>query len=431
MRPLLLLMTFLLSTHLLKAQDDCTDRFQKIVFPRLDFDGNVDYESWAKYNGGKPLRYDVYSPRNDTAELRPLIVLWHGGAFVDLIKKNSPDILRLAKDLAKAGYVVITPDYRGMVDLTGFGNEEEIIKVVVGSTLDANDAFCHIFSQIDNGNPYRIDKNQIFSGGVSAGAIIGLHGLLLNKTDQLGEKIAGYAREIDNGRIDDVLENKFCGNFNYIKAFFSVSGALIDTNLIEPTDMKFFHIHGTEDEFVAYNVGSPLWGLTAAPDLYGGKPIHEKMIEKGIDSEIMVYEGGGHVPYLNIDLESLAQDLTLINEKKYAECFNKILDFLFPMVNCEKKSPTPTGIKEYISNEVQVYPNPSNQIITVRIPQHLDGRLEILDISGKKISSQEWRGQSTVLNVQSLEDGMYLLQIVPSKSSEKTFIHKFIKNSSL
>lgn len=431
MRIFLIFMTFVLSIPLLKAQEECTDRFQKIVFPKLEFDGNVDYESWAKYNGGKKLRYDVYSPRGDSAELRPLIVLWHGGAFVDLIKKNSPDILRLAKDLAKAGYVVITPDYRGMVDLTGFGNEEEIIKVVVGATLDANDAFCHIFSQIENGNPYRIDKNQIFSGGVSAGAIIGLHGLLLNQTEQLGEKIAGYARKIDNGRIDEVLENKFCGNFDYIKAFFSVSGALIDTSLIEHTDIKFFHIHGTNDDFVAYNVGSPLWGLTAAPDLYGGKPIHEKMIEKGIDSEIMVYEGGGHVPYLNIDLESLAQDLNLINEVKYAECFNRILDFLFPMVTCEKKSPTPTAIRDHISNEVQVYPNPSNQIISIRIPQHLDGRLDILDISGKKISSQDWRGLSAVMNIQDLEDGMYILQIVPKATNEKTYIHKFIKNSSL
>ncbi|MCO5247563.1 MAG: hypothetical protein M9887_01230 [Chitinophagales bacterium] len=117
----------------------------------------------------------------------------------------------MAKSLAKMGYVVITPDYRGLLNLNGFQKEEDLIKVVVEATLDANDLVCHVLSQIDNGNPYRINKNEMFGGGSSAGSVIDLHGIFLNKADDLGEQFAKWAREVDDGRIDEVLAEKFCG----------------------------------------------------------------------------------------------------------------------------------------------------------------------------------------------------------------------------
>lgn len=417
---------FLLTGILLSyAQDECTDRYQKVVFPTVILNGQVDFESWSKHNGGRLLRYDVYAPKGDTAALRPCIILWHGGAFVDAIKKNSPDIVTLAKDLAKMGYVVITPDYRGLRDLTGFGRTEDMIKVVVGSTLDANDAVCHVLSEIENGNPHRINKNEIFAGGVSAGAIIGLHGLFLNNADELGSQYAGWAREIDNGRIDDVLSGKFCGNPDIIKGFFSVSGALVDTNFIQPTSVKFLHIHGTHDDFVPFDVGQPLWGFTAAPDLYGSKPIHEKSLQLGIQSEFIIYEGGGHVPYLNLD-EELLTSLNLINKKKYAECLTAISSFLFDQLACEKKIAPVTSAKTRNSIELNFYPNPASQSFQINMPESRQWQIQIFDITGKSVLKNNFNGKQYLQSINGLSEGMYIVHLHNLLETNNIYVGKII-----
>lgn len=416
----------LLGLPLIHAQEECTERYRSTVFRTVSLDGQVDFESWSKQNGGRLLRYDVYSPKDDTAALRPLIILWHGGAFVDAIKKNSPDIVTLAKDLAKMGYVVITPDYRGIRDLTGFGRTEDMIKVVVGSTLDANDAVCHVLSEIENGNPHRINKDEIFAGGVSAGAIIGLHGLFLNNTDELGSQFAGWAREIDNGRIDDVLASKFCGHPNIIKGFFSVSGALVDTSFIQPTSVKFLHIHGTHDDFVPFDVGQPLWGLTAAPDLYGSKPIHEKSLQSGIASEFIIYEGGGHVPYLNLD-EELLTSLSLINKRKYNECLNAISNFLFNQINCEKKEEIVTSVRGNQNIELSFYPNPVKNAFYINMPESKQWQIQIFDLTGKIVLQNSFTGNNYTQTTEKLSKGMFIVQISNLHDTDKIYAGKFIR----
>ncbi len=417
---------FLTGIFFLHAQDECTGRYREIVFRSVALDGQVDFESWSKHNGGRVLRYDVYSPKDDTASLRPLIILWHGGAFVDAIKKNSPDIVTLAKDLAKMGYVVVAPDYRGLRDLTGFGRTEDMIKVVVGSTLDANDAVCHVLSQIENGNPHRINKDEIFAGGVSAGAIIGLHGLFLNNTDDLGTQFAGWAREIDNGRIDDVLANKFCGNSNIIKGFFSVSGAIVDTAIIKHTDMKFLHIHGTHDDFVPFDVGQPLWGLTAAPDLYGSKPVHEKLWQLGVQSDFIIYEGGSHVPYLNLD-EELLTSLNLINKKKYDECLTAISSFLFDQLTCEKKIAPVTSVKGRNSIELNFYPNPATQSFQINMPENRQWQVQIFDLTGKMVLQNSFSGNNYTQTTDLLSKGMFIVQINELNESNLLYVGKIVR----
>lgn len=417
---------FFTGVLLLNAQDECTGRYREIVFRSVALDGQIDFESWSKHNGGRLLRYDVYSPKGDTASLRPCIILWHGGAFVDAIKKNSPDIVTLAKDLAKMGYVVITPDYRGLRDLTGFGRTEDMIKVVVGSTLDANDAVCHVLSGIENGNPYRINRDEIFAGGVSAGAIIGLHGLFLNDADELGAQYAGWAREIDNGRIDDVLAGKFCGNPDIIKGFFSVSGALVDTSFMRSTSVKFLHIHGTHDDFVPFDVGQPLWGFTAAPDLYGSKPIHEKSLQLGIQSELIIYEGGGHVPYLNLD-EELLTSLNLINKKKYDECLAAISSFLFDQLTCEKKTAPVTSVKGGNSIELKFYPNPAAQSFQINMPESRQWQIQIFDVSGKIVLQNSFNGNRYSQSIHGVANGLYIVQISDLQETDQLYTGKIVK----
>ncbi|MCO5247566.1 MAG: hypothetical protein M9887_01245 [Chitinophagales bacterium] len=238
---LILTLTFIFSFS--EAQEyECTMRYRDKIFNSVGMEGNVSFGQWVTSNGGiRPLRYDVYFPKNDTATLRPLVILWHGGAYLDMFTKESPDIVMMAKDLARMGYVAISPDYRGVRDVMDMFNDDGLIKEVVGSAIDANRAVCHILDQIENGgNPYRINKDEIFAGGVSGGAVTGLHALLLPSLDDLGEQYAKWAREVDNGEADELISNKFCGHKNAIKGFINISGGILDTSFIKPVPISHF-----------------------------------------------------------------------------------------------------------------------------------------------------------------------------------------------
>lgn len=423
---LLLLFIAVFSTSYAQNTEECSDRFRSKIFDRIEYHAQVDFESWSKYHGGPILRYNVFAPKDDTASLRPLIILWHGGAFVDAIKKNSPDIMDLVKDLTKMGYVVIAPDYRGLTDLTKFSSTEELIKIVVKSTLDANDAVCHILSQIDNGNPYRINKNEIFAGGSSAGSIIGLHGLFLEKADDLGQYTT-WAREVDEGRIDEVLANKFCGDKNIIKGFFNISGALVDTNFIQNTTTKFLHIHGTKDDFVPFDYGAPLFGATAAPNMYGSKRIHEKCLQQGVQSEFMIFEGGGHVPFLNLDIKDLIVQVSFIDKDKYNRVLNGIVDFLFKQVTCEKKDVSPTAIFPTNIQEINILPNPAIDNFYVSMPTSEKWNFKIYHISGQIVQQGQFIGYNHQVDIAQLAKGVYITEIQNDRENNTTFIGKIVK----
>ncbi len=427
------LITFFLSFIVLSSvslaeanQDECSQRYRSKIFSKVGFDGNVDFEAWTKNNTGQILRYDVYYPKDDTAALRPLVILWHGGAYVDLLDKTSPDITSIAKDLAKMGYVVISPDYRGIRNLLDFLDEEKLVKHVIRATLDANDAVCHIINQIDHGgNPYRINKNEIFAGGVSAGAVSGLHGIFINDLDDLGPKYAQWARQVDKGRADEALANRFCSP-DVIKGFISISGAMLDTSFIKYHPIKSLLIHGTEDDVLYFDVGQPLGGFTAAPDLYGSKPIQEKLDQIGVDSKLLVFEGRGHVPFMNLDIFDIIS-LNLIDEKIYDYTMEQIVDFLFNQITCEKASEAPTGIFNRNITELNFHPNPVEESFRINMPGYGEWQVQVFDITGKLVKQQTFYGQNFDQSVTELSKGVFIVHISNLQNSDGLFTGKIIR----
>ena len=433
MKPISTILTLiLLGYNTLFAQENCTDRYRKQVFDRVALDGQIDFDAWTKYNTGQILRYDVYMPKDDTAKLRPLLILLHGGAYVDLLKKNSPDIVRMAKDFAKMGYVVISPDYRGIRNLLDFLNKEKLVKHVIEAILDANDAICHILNQIDNeGNPYRINRDEIFAAGVSAGAVSILHGLFVDNLDDIDPQYAQWAREVDGGRADAVINNKFCtGGENVIKGFISISGALLDTAYMHKIPTRMLLIHGDKDDILPFNVGQPLGGFTAAPDLYGAKPIQEKAEQIGQESELVVYQGRGHVPYLNLDIADLLQSFNLFDEDLYQFTLNKMTDFMMQDIQCEMVSQDTsltTGIKDFKNHELQLYPNPTPGVFTLDLPDSKAWQLQILDITGKLLLQSNFNGRHYQQDISPLPKGVYLVQVHRLGSFQTIYYGKIMK----
>lgn len=410
------------------AQEECSRRFLDQTFRSVEFHGNVEFGSWTFENGNtKKLAYDVYAPKGDTASLRPLVILWHGGAFMDLFTKKSPDIVAMAKDLAKRGYVVISPDYRGIRDPFDFFSKKDLVKEVVGAAIDGNKAICHILSLIENeGNPYRINKDEIFAGGVSGGAVLGLHLILLRKTEDLPEDLRAWAREVDNGAIDELLADKYCGHPDIIKGFISISGALVDTNFISYTPTFFIHSHGEKDDIVPYNIGQPLGGLTAAPDLYGSKPIHEKMEQVGITSTFMSYEKAGHVPFLNLDLATIFEQWNIVNTDIYEETMTTISNVIFEHIECEKVEKV-TSVRNSSIQSIQVYPNPANDFVQFKLPEYSRWNVQIMDTKGAIIANYQFDGNQHTTSIRNFSSGMYMIKISDLQRPENIFLGKIIK----
>ncbi len=139
-------------------------RYKERVFQDAAATKEVVYGNSVTQGGvQQDLLMNIYEPANDAVNNRPLIILAHGGGFAEGAKE---DFDQLAEWFAKAGYVAATISYR-LMD----GNDPNL-KIAVVDAMHDMKAAVRFFTQ---NNTYRIDANNIFIGGFSAGAVTALH----------------------------------------------------------------------------------------------------------------------------------------------------------------------------------------------------------------------------------------------------------------
>jgi acetyl esterase/lipase len=109
--------------------------------------------------GKKPLKYDVYSPKN--ASDLPIIVIIHGGAWAT----NDEDVMRgLARELTKGGkFVACSIDYRWIGDLDGDQPPTSMANIIE----DVFGAIAHIMEHAQDygGDPTRVGVTGDSAGG--------------------------------------------------------------------------------------------------------------------------------------------------------------------------------------------------------------------------------------------------------------------------
>ena len=87
--------------------------------------------------------------------------------------------------------------------------------------------------------------------------------------------------------------------------------------------------------------------------------------------------------------------------------------------------PVVTGINEPLnSDEVIIYPNPANEVLTVNLKGNQSSKITIMDLSGREIFSQQTDGTSLVtINIEAFAKGTYLLNTV---SDNKVWVKKIV-----
>lgn len=267
-------------------------RYKDYVFTNFDISTEYYKKGAPNWDGSKKdLVLDIIKPRNDAAKNRPCFVFLFGGGFVGKIDDCTQEV---CKGMVQKGYVVIAADYR-----VGFKNG-----LLSGQCIgDFNTGFYPAYFRAiqdsrsvvrylkANADRLGIDKNLIFVGGQSAGALASI-GLAVMNNDNAPQNILQQI----GGSLDPMNDNMQFDS--KVAGIVSMSGAIIDPTLIVDkklsTPMNF--ITGTCDELIDMYVGAPFkcQDQKNFPNVYGGAAIYEAAIKNKNAVYLNLICNGGH-----------------------------------------------------------------------------------------------------------------------------------------
>lgn len=379
--------------------------FDSVIVTTVLYGGN--YDSHGRW---EDLYMDIYTPYGDVAVDRPLVILAHGGAFLDVTNRKSRDIRRLCNSFARLGYVCASFDYREETDPLALLSSENMIKAIIRAGHDGKAAIRYFKKSAEEGNPFYLDPDQIIVGGVSAGAILALNLVYLTDINMAPWPWNTWAEQLGG-------LNGNSGNPGYdtdIVGILNIAGALGKPYWINGNNVPMIHIHSNNDPIVPYGVGKPL-GIPILPNLYGSFVIHERAIEAGIRSELINFQNEGHVPFLNIE-NWLFEDLGYFNEIIWEVSLSHLTEFMYSLLACNPDNQVITGsIQSLEVSDVSLFPNPTNGRIHLNLPVKLDGSdISIHSMDGSLVRRSHFQGDNWSSNLD-LPPGIYTITVTPDQ----------------
>lgn len=448
---------------------------------------NVTYGTAVNFNGElETLQMDIYLPDCDDithTSKRPLLMWIHGGAFL-AGDKNDASIQALCKNFAKRGYVTASIDYR-----LGFIADEadwqcnypnyscvfatdstEWARAYYRAVQDGKGALRYL---INRHEAYRIDTNNIFVAGESAGAFTALGvGLLDTLTERPLETFAlpdaalphpntldcSYNQNItfngdaiprpDLGGIDGEIEPT---NINYrIKGIGNMYGAMrsdllkvIPTNKTKPAIYSF---HRPCDLIVPIDSNFVYWGLNWCFTngynclgiannemmLYGSRAFSNWNTTNGYGYTIQ-----DEFPNVNFPFNFLfgegscldqvnnpchAYDNKALRENNLAVFFS---DKITTHLICD--TALISSLQEINFDETSIYPNPVSSILKLEGKRiHELKSVVLFNSLGRKIYAKTVNKEEEILiDISNFSKGLYILHLKNNNGAIKNF--KFIK----
>ncbi len=404
------------------------ERYFNYVFPGNPIvTSNVNYGSNTKSTGAiQQLMLDVYEPNGDTATNRPLVIIAHGGSFIGGSKTDA-DVVSFCKDLAKLGYVAASIEYRlGMTNLPIPGpDSSDATEAVMRGLHDGRAAVRYFRKNVDVGNnTFKIDPNNIFFAGVSAGGFIALQ---LAYLDEISE-IPSYIDTIGQPGLTGGLEGN-SGNPGYssdVKAIINMCGAIGDTAWMKPGDEPLINFHGTNDGTVPYGSAQiTLLGLYPLLQVDGSFTINAQAIAMGIPTCFEIYEGQGHVPASS---NAFYYDTTLVKMRNFLHHF-VCGDALNCNYNGSIVNAQGAGIVEqgFEASNWSLFPNPAHHTLSLYSSQITTTplQLSIFNLMGQEVYTAPVKQVSNQsIDISTLAPGFYTLRI---NSEQQSFSKSFMK----
>ena len=175
-------------------------RYLTQVFDSVNITQNVPYGAnytvitlqQTGHTRRQPLIADIYTPKNDNATNRPLVLYFHTGNFLPQGPNGSPSgslrdstAIEICTRLAKMGYVVASVDYR-----TGWDplNSDELVRratLINAAYRGVQDARCAIRFFKANAATYGVDSSKVVAWGQGTGGYITLAAATLDRYSKI------------------------------------------------------------------------------------------------------------------------------------------------------------------------------------------------------------------------------------------------------
>ena len=271
------------------------------------------------------LHMDVYTPKKDSEKKRPAVLVMHGGAFAAGNKADTNQIsITYCDSLAARGFVAIAVQYRlGIASTIGDGllqiDSLDFSRSVYRGIQDVRTAVRYVRSHADE---LGVDKDRIYLLGNSAGAILALENIYMDKASEVPEATNS---EPALGVLDSYGE---LGEESEANAVVALWGAVHDLSIIEDTETPVLLVHGKADSTVLFKTGRPLRNIASTlgvnmvqmsllgvdslrvetPTLYGSFVIDSVLKAKKIDHETYFVDDMPHEFYDEDGYDTKVQD---------------------------------------------------------------------------------------------------------------------------
>lgn len=354
------------------------------------------------------LQMDIYQPTGDNFLHRPLIVLAFPGGLTSGVRQ-SPDIVTLCDNFSRRGYVCASIDYR-----LGFENGSDCdtnqFRAFMRGVQDMRAAVRYFYKDALTTNTYRIDTTQIWIGGTSAGAFIGLNYAYF-KLDTFSKVPPDWAAPVFLALGGTEGNSGNPGYSSKVKGVIDLCGAIADTVWMRPGDPIIVGVHGTADATVSCWYDSAYASTHPESLLYGGGDIQNRLSHVNLNHSFYLFQGADHVPFI-LPIPFIPP------ASKYMDSTVWIVrDFLYQNTVCD--STQISGV-ENIADEisVSVFPNPTDDATVIYSHYSNDLTVEIFSLEGNLLESKFVAAKSfETISKQKLGAGMYLIRISDLKNS--------------
>lgn len=297
---------------------------QPFVARTLEADtiADVVYRRAPRFNGAmQDLRLRMWRPTEQPMRQRPLVVLIHGGGFVD---GSYLDMSPWCLAWAQRGYVTATVQYRlgavgsPLLDPPYVYDAHEGIRGAWRAVQDVRHAIRFLFA---NAARYGIDTSSYIVLGMSAGAITALHHGIRDPKDIIpnsvfalpdAERLAGRVQRPSIVEPTDTLPFPLpCAVVNYF-------GGIMHPDWLDGAPLpNIFSYHQTGDIVVNCNTARGLWAVPLPgvsdnwPVIHGSCALRTLLDVKNVPEDrrqFIIHEGLGHELHNPTLIDSLAAE---------------------------------------------------------------------------------------------------------------------------
>lgn len=378
----------------------CGQRYKDMIFPTVTKTSNVTYST----ANGTTLKMDIYEPTGDTAAVRPLLIMAHGGSFIQGAKGADNVCVAICNNYAKRGYVTADIDYRLAADAFDMLDSSKAIEVVLKAISDGKSAIRFFRKDAYTSNTYRIDTNHIFAGGNSAGSVLFIHVMYLDSTEEAPPAFQTVINA--NGGFEGNSGN--LGYSSKMHAVLNLAGGLNVPEFVGPGSGPSYNAQGTADNTVPYNCAYAQGGVTPVR-LCGLGAIEPLYQQHSVAHVSELFPGKGHCPWA-----SNQADLTRVDTTSR--------DFFYALL-CGLAIST-NDIK--YESAVSLFPNPAANVLNLQTEAKTSA-VSITDELGRTVLSRTGVEANYVsFDTHTLAKGIYFVKIDFADKNYATAVRKVI-----